>query len=111
MEKNSKEQKQCKMLSKTECDVRHDCKFSEITRKCRRKISKQTKTSKLSRPEHSHAEEEEEVKQSLAPQVIHIEEAPIVIDPCNEKESTKKEAAEINKKIAELSKKCNDQKI
>jgi hypothetical protein len=76
MEKKSKEQEQCKTLSKPECDIRTDCKFSKISRKCRRKITKQNKTSKLSQPEHSHAEEEEEEEtQSLPPEVIHIEEA------------------------------------
>ena len=111
MEKKSKEQEQCKTLLKPECDIRPDCKFSKITRKCRRKITNSKTTRKSSQPEHSRAEEEEEeVKQALPPQVIHIEEAPIVIDPCDEKESTKKEAAEINKKIAELKEKCNEQK-
>ena len=111
MENKSKEQEQCKTLLKPECDVRPDCKFSKITRKCRRKITNSKTTRKSSQPEHSRAEEEEEeVKQSLPPQVIHIEEAPIVIDPCDEKESTKKEAAEINKRILELTKKCNETK-
>lgn len=91
MEQKSKEQ--CKTLSKPDCDVRPDCKFSKTTRKCRRKISK---THKLSTPEHSQEEENQTpvIPPPEEPE-IHIEVAPIgiVIDPCDEKESTKKEAA------------------
>ena len=105
-----KEKEQCKTLLKTECDVRTDCKFSKNANACRKAIKPRSR--KLSKPAHA---DEEEVKQTppiIPPEepVSHIEEVPIVIDPCDERESTKKEVAEINKKIAELKEKCNEQK-
>jgi len=109
MEKKEKEQEKeqytsCKSLSlsEPECNVRPDCKFSKKANACRKAIKPRSR--KLSKPAHA----DEEVKQP--PPIIQPEEAPIVIDPCDEKESTKKEVAEINKKIAELKEKCNEQK-
>lgn len=109
-EKEKEQYTSCKLLSESECNLRPDCKFSKKANACRKPIKPRSR--KLSKLAHA---DEEEVKQTppiIPPeeQVIHIEQVPIVIDPCDERDSTKKEAAEINKKIAELAKKCNEQK-
>ena len=104
MEKKKKEKTQqetsCKLLSEPECNPRPDCKFSKKANACQKPIKQRSR--KLSKLAHA---DEEEVKQTppiIPPEepVIHIEQVPIVIDPCDERDSTKKEAAEINKKIA-----------
>jgi hypothetical protein len=123
-EKKKKEKKQqdtsCKNLSESECIVRPDCKFSVSKGKGKgkgtfskgkcSKIRNSKTTHKVSKPADSHVEEKEQPIPIIPPQVIHIEEVPIIIDPCDEKESTKKEVAEINKRILELTKKCNETK-